>query len=138
MSHVLTIDAGTGGGRAIIFDIDGHLVTRAHETWQYDVGEGQVVPFVRECSFDPEAFWATLCRCVRRVLADGNLGPDAISAVVATSQREGCVFLDASGREIYAGPNFDARGALEAVEAQQIIGAKRLYEITGTPRAGSS
>ena len=131
MSHVLTIDAGTGGGRAIIFDLDGHLVARAHETWQYDVGEGQVVPFVRECSFDPEAFWATLCRCVRRVLADGNLGPDAISAVVTTSQREGCVFIDASGREIYAGPNFDARGALEAVEAQQIIGAKRLYEITG-------
>jgi autoinducer 2 (AI-2) kinase len=131
MSYVLTIDAGTAGGRAILFDLNGRIVARAHETWGYEFAEGAVVPFVRECSFDPEVFWSALCRCVRQVLTDGRVDADAVGAVVTTSQREGCVFLDESGREIYAGPNFDARGALEAMEAQQTVGADRLYEITG-------
>jgi len=128
---ILTIDAGTGGGRAILFDIAGRILARAHETWRYDVGEPGDLPFIRPSSFDPEAFWQALCRCVRRVLAEGGVGCDEIGAVVATSQREGCVFLDGGGHEVYAGPNADARGALEALEAQQIVGGDRLHQITG-------
>jgi sugar (pentulose or hexulose) kinase len=131
MSYILTIDAGTGSGRAVVFDLDGQVVASAHESWSYDIAPEGEIPFVRECSFDPEAFWAALCRCVRRVLCEGSLGAAAISAVVATSQREGCVFLDDSGREIYAGPNIDARGAMEAFEAQERVGTQRLHEITG-------
>jgi autoinducer 2 (AI-2) kinase len=131
MSYVLTLDAGTGSGRAAVFDLEGRLVARASETWRYVIGPQGAIPFVRECSFDPDEFWAALCRCVRRVLGEGGLPPDAIGAVVATSQREGCVFLDDGGREIYAGPNIDARGALEGIEAQELIGLQRLHEITG-------
>lgn len=131
MTAILTIDAGTGGGRAILFDLEGQILARAHETWRYDIGEPGDLPFIRPSSFDPEAFWQALSRCIRRVLVEGGVGRDEIGAVVATSQREGCVFLDASGREIYAGPNADARGALEALEAQQIVGAERLHQITG-------
>jgi autoinducer 2 (AI-2) kinase len=131
MRYVLTLDAGTGSGRAAIFDLEGRLVARASETWRYDISPEGALPFVRACSFDPDQFWAALCRCVGRALSEGNLRPDAIGAVVATSQREGCVFLDGTGREIYAGPNIDARGALEAIEAQELIGLERLHEITG-------
>ncbi len=131
MSYILTLDAGTGGGRAIVFDLDGRLVARAHETWGYEIEPEGAIPFVRACSFDPDAFWATLCRCIRRVLADARLDPAAIGAIVATSQREGCVFLDAAGRALYAGPNFDARGALEGVEVQTVLGTERLHAITG-------
>jgi autoinducer 2 (AI-2) kinase len=131
MSYVLTLDAGTGSGRAAVFDLAGRLIAQANETWRYDISPEGAIPFVRTCSFDPEQFWGALCRCVRRVLDEGSLPPDAIGAVVATSQREGCVFLDGAGREIYAGPNIDARGALEAIEAQDLIGLKRLHEITG-------
>jgi autoinducer 2 (AI-2) kinase len=131
MKYVLTIDAGTGGGRAILFDFEGNLVARAHETWRYNVGESSTLPFVRECSFDPDTFWATLCRCVRQVLANADVDTHGIGAVVTTSQREGCVFLDAAGRELYAGPNIDARAALEGIEVQEAIGAERLHAITG-------
>jgi autoinducer 2 (AI-2) kinase len=131
MSYVLTIDAGTGSGRAIVFDLEGRTIASAHEEWGYEISESGELPFVRECSFDPAAFWDALCRCIRRVLADGGVLPEAVGAVVATSQREGCVFLDPVGREIYAGPNVDARGAMEAIEAQEKIGAARLHQITG-------
>ena len=131
MTTILTIDAGTSGGRAILFDLEGRILARAHETWRYDIGEPGDLPFIRPSSFDPEAFWQALSRCIRRVLAEGDVERDEIGAVVATSQREGCVFLDAGGREIYAGPNADARAALEALEAQQIVGTERLHRITG-------
>jgi autoinducer 2 (AI-2) kinase len=131
MSYVLTIDAGTSGGRAIVFDLEGHVVALAREAWRYQIGDCGPLPFIREYSFDPEAFWGAVCRCVRRALGDGAVHPDAIAAVVTTSQREGCVFLNDEGREIYAGPNFDARGALEGIEAQQAVGAEWLHQITG-------
>src|SRR5262245_63574812 len=105
MTAILTIDAGTAGGRAILFDLEGRILARAHENWHYDIGEPGDLPFIRPSSFDPETFWQALVRCVRRVLAESDVGRDEIRAVVATSQREGCVFLDPSGREIYAGPN---------------------------------
>jgi sugar (pentulose or hexulose) kinase len=131
MSQILTIDAGTGGGRAVVFDPTGRILAFAAERWTYDIRASPAAPFVNECSFDPEAFWAALCRCVRRVLDDGAVRAEAIAGVVATSQREGCVFLDAAGREIYAGPNLDARGFLEALEAQEAVGSERLHAITG-------
>ncbi len=131
MSYVLTIDAGTGGGRAIVFDLEGRLVARAYEAWHYDIGPSGELPFVRPVSFDPGVFWAVLCRCIRRVLGDDGVDPAAVGAVVTTSQREGCVFLDAHGRELYAGPNVDARGALEGMEVQEKLGAERLHAITG-------
>jgi len=53
-----------------------------------------------------------------------------VIGVSCTSQREGCVFLDPGGEEIYAGPNLDARGFNEGLEVLDRLGA-RLYEITG-------
>src|SRR5262249_35265269 len=51
--------------------------------------------------------------------------------IAATSQREGCVFLDAHGAELYAGPNLDARAFMEGLDVLNTLGAERLYQITG-------
>ena len=51
--------------------------------------------------------------------------------MIATSQREGCVFVDGAGRVLYAGPNLDARAAIEGIELQERISHERLHAITG-------
>ena len=89
------------------------------------------VPMVKEYSFDAEAFWQILARCTRAALQDAGIAPRDVIGVATTSQREGCVFLDAAGGELYAGPNLDSRGFMEGLEVLGALGVERLYEITG-------
>ncbi len=88
-----------------------------------------MMPFLRGFDIDPEQFWGVLARCARRVV--DQLDGARVAGVIATSQREGCVFVDARGDVLYAGPNLDARGVAEGMEVQERIGNERLHAITG-------
>jgi autoinducer 2 (AI-2) kinase len=127
----VTLDAGTGGGKCLIFDSAGTVLGAHREAWTYDVHVDPDIPFVKEFSFRAPLFWEILCRCVRQALAGSGVRPGDVAGVAATSQREGCVFLDAHGTEIYAGPNIDARGFREALDVLDVLGGERLYQITG-------
>lgn len=130
MAAVVVLDAGTGGGKCVIFDERGRALAVHREAWGYSVSADAGVPFLKTFSFDAPAFWGLLCRSVQAALAAAGVEPAQVAGVVCTSQREGCVFLDAQGREIYAGPNLDARGFNEGVEVVSRLG-ERLYQITG-------
>ena len=129
MAVILVLDAGTGGAKAAVFDTGGHLLGCHAEPWQYEIVANAQVPMVKECSFDAARFWEILCASARTALAAS--GAREILGVACTSQREGCVFLDAAGAEIYAGPNLDSRGFLEGFEVLERLGGERLHEITG-------
>ncbi len=129
MPIVLTLDAGTGGAKCVAVDETGAIRGEAVRRWSYQVESNAEVPIVKEYSFDPEEFWKVLGECSREALRD--LPANDVTGVVATSQREGCVFLDDRGREMYAGPNLDSRGFMEGLEVLDKLGATRLYEITG-------
>jgi sugar (pentulose or hexulose) kinase len=131
MPVLVALDAGTGGGKCTVFDPSGRLLAAHQEGWSYTVTRHPEMPFIRCFSFDPEAFWDVMCRCVRAALERAAIDPREVAGVATTSQREGCVFLDASGREIYAGPNLDARGFAEGMEVLAALGGERLYQITG-------
>lgn len=131
MPAYVVLDAGTGGGKCIIFDDEGRRLGASQEPWGYQVERDAEIPFVKKFSFDPQAFWDVLCRCTRRALEESGRMPGDVVAIAATSQREGCVFLDAALREVYAGPNLDARAFREALEVLAKIGNERLYRITG-------
>jgi sugar (pentulose or hexulose) kinase len=126
---ILALDAGTGGAKGVVFDVEGRVLGWHAEVWEYEIVANAEVPIVKECAFDPETFWKALCECGRRAL--GECEDRDVIGVICTSQREGCVFLDRAGREIYAGPNLDSRGFLEGLEILELLGAERLYEITG-------
>ncbi len=128
---IVVLDAGTGGGKCAIFDLDGRLRAFHHEPWSYTVRVNPDFPSVREFGFDPQIFWGHLCRCVHEAMHKSDIRPGDVVGVTTTSQREGCVFLDAGGREIYAGPNLDSRGFLEGIEVLSTLGVQRLYDITG-------
>jgi autoinducer 2 (AI-2) kinase len=131
MEALVALDAGTGGGKCTVFDRAGHALASHREAWSYEVTCDPSLPFVRAFAFDPEAFWGAICRCVRGALAAARVAPSDVVGVASTSQREGCVFLDAHGREIYAGPNLDARGFAEGLEILNALGLPRLHAITG-------
>ena len=131
MPAFVALDAGTGGGKCVIFDAGGTVIGAHREPWTYDLSFNPEVPFVKEFSFSAPAFWDILCRCTRTALSQAGIAPRDVVGVAATSQREGCVFLDAHGTEIYAGPNLDARGFAEGLEVVNTLGGDRLYQITG-------
>jgi sugar (pentulose or hexulose) kinase len=131
MPAIAVFDAGTGGAKCTLFDLKGTLLGHHSEVWTYTVHANRDVPLVKEYSFDPEEFWDILTRCMRAALAQAGVDPGDVIGVVTTSQREGCVFLGADGRELYAGPNLDSRGFMEGLEILGGLGPERLYAITG-------
>ncbi|MGH7822355.1 MAG: FGGY-family carbohydrate kinase [Candidatus Binatia bacterium] len=128
--YLLALDAGTGSGRAAVFDEDGGLLACVQEEWSYQerTHPGDFMPGYE---FDAERFWGVFCRTIRAALERAKVAPGDVAGVAATSQREGSVFLDADGRELLATPNFDSRGIHEGVEIIERFGADRLYRVTG-------
>lgn len=130
--YFLVLDAGTGAARCNIFDRQGKIVAADYAEWHY------VTPYkntphtgaheIRE--FDPEEFWGIFCRVIRNALQKSGVSPLAIAGISSTSQREGIVLLDQEGKEIYAGPNIDFRGAKEAGYLAEHFG-ERIYNESG-------
>jgi glycerol kinase len=91
VSHVLAIDQGTTGSRAIVFDGRGRTVASAYEEFpQYFPRPGWV-------EHDPEEIWRSVYRTVQKVLA--TVPGRSIEAVGITNQRETTVIWDRrSGR----------------------------------------
>jgi glycerol kinase len=93
VSHVLAIDQGTTGSRAIVFDGRGRTVASAYEEFpQYFPKPGWV-------EHDPEEIWRSVYRTVQKVLA--TVSGRSIDAVGITNQRETTVIWDRrSGRPV--------------------------------------
>jgi len=124
----LALDGGTSAGRAALFDVSGRLLAEAVRPWSYETPD-DAAPWGRE--FAPDRFWAELCDAGRAVChAEQAGGPYQVVAIVATAQRQATVLLDASGHELYAGPNIDLRGAFEGLRLLNERGP-RIHAITG-------
>jgi glycerol kinase len=93
VSHILAIDQGTTGSRAIVFDRRGRVVASAYEEFpQYFPRPGWV-------EHDPEEIWRSVYRTVQKALA--AVPGRSIAAVGITNQRETTVIWDRrSGRPV--------------------------------------
>ncbi len=125
--HILALDAGTSGARALIVRPGKGTIAVARHPWGYDTTP-EIAPFGK--SFDGERFWSILCEATRRALADAGLSGGDIAAVGVTSQRLGVVVIDRDGKALFTGPNVDARAFAEgiAIDAEM---ADRVYASTG-------
>jgi autoinducer 2 (AI-2) kinase len=128
-AFVLSIDAGTGSGRAVLFDAAGHQVAVAQEEWTHHADPAHP----GSMNFDWEANWALLARAIRRVLHESGADPSAVQAVSATSMREGIVLYDQDGRELWACANVDARAGNEvrALSRGQPQAEREAYQASG-------
>ena len=125
--YVLAIDAGSGGCRALIIDLRGRLASSVAQDWSYRVPD-DAAPMGKE--FDPEAFWNIICDLIARAIRKAEILPADILAVSTASQRQGAVFLDKEGNELYAGPNTDIRAIVEGFAIDDEF-RNDVYTITG-------
>ena len=109
---VLSIDAGSGSCRALLFDAEGALLGLAQREWTYHPVPDAPGGF----DFDTVDGWRQVTACIQEVLARTGVPAAEIAAVSAASMREGFVLYDEAGQEIWACPNIDARAGAEAAD----------------------
>lgn len=100
----LVADIGTGNVRVAIADITGTILGVASDDMRYQKDEH----YPESIFFDPGALWEQIKTLAKTALAQA--GPVTITAITATSQREGIVALDQTGRSLIGMPNIDHRG----------------------------
>jgi len=127
MRHILAIDAGTGSGRAILFDETGRQLAAVGREWFHKAEPGHP----GSMTFDREANWAALVACVRE--ASAQVADLNIVAVTTSSMREGIVVYDEAGGEMWACANVDARAVQEVKDLRATEDGieRRLYLRSG-------
>jgi autoinducer 2 (AI-2) kinase len=125
--HLLAVDAGTSGARAVVLRPGAGVVASARASWQYETppGGGPL-----DKAFDAEAFWSAVCGVVGRALREGGVSGRDIAGVGVTSQRLGIVVVDSEGRALLTSPNVDARAFMEGIAIDAKM-AERVYASTG-------
>jgi len=109
--YIVTLDAGTGSGRCLIFDLEGNQISQAQEEWI----PKEIPEYPGSQEFDTKEAWTILCRTIKTAMAKADIKPEEVLAITASSMREGMVVYDKEGNEIWACTNLDARAVEEAV-----------------------
>ena len=87
-SHLLALDQGTTSSRAIVFSLDGSVVSLAQKEFtQYYPEPGLV-------EHDAAEIWSTQLSVARQALTEANLKSGDIAAIGITNQRETTVLWD--------------------------------------------
>ncbi len=113
MNHLLALDAGTGSGRAVIFDEYGNQIAAANREWTH-----QSEPNAPgSMTFNRDENWRLLVECIQEVMTQA---PQAnIVAISTTSMREGIALYDENDRELWACANVDARAVQEVKDLRE-------------------
>ena len=127
ITNFLVFDAGTGAGRALIINEKGDVISSAYSEWSYKKEVGIPGGYM----YDPLELVNVLIDTGAHAVADSKVDPETIRAVAATSLREGVIFIDKQGKELYLGPNFDERAAKEGEKLANDLG-RELYLTSGT------
>ncbi|HEY1331250.1 MAG TPA: glycerol kinase GlpK, partial [Actinomycetota bacterium] len=88
MAHVLAIDAGTTGMRAMVVDQDGRVAARAYREFP------QHFPRPGWVEHDPEDWWSALQAVLPEALAAAGIEARDVAAIGITNQRETTVLWD--------------------------------------------
>ncbi|RYM07094.1 sugar kinase [Sporolactobacillus sp. THM7-7] len=122
MNGYLIFDIGTGNARVAVTDVSGRLkcVVREDITYKRDPD------FADSLIFSPDELWKQLVQMAKRAI---QRAPGLnITGITSTSQREGIVLIDRSGKPYLGLPNIDNRGlAWEKQDGE----AQTVLKITG-------
>jgi len=95
-SYVLSIDQGTTSSRAIIFNHQGEIVETAQREFE------QFFPKPGWVEHDANEIWTSVLACIADVLRKADVGPEQITGIGITNQRETTVVWDKhTGKPIY-------------------------------------
>ncbi|MCF2707312.1 hypothetical protein I6E29_08570 [Arcanobacterium haemolyticum] len=127
---VMTIDAGSGSVRAIVWSERGQMAGISQREWEYKISD---VP--GGLDFETDKAWEVTTACVREAIdragRDACVRPEDIKAISCASIREGFVLYDSEGKELWAVPNVDARAQVEASELLEEGHGPEFFRIAG-------
>lgn len=127
--YYLAIDAGTGSGRAVVFDETGAQRAVSQAEWWHKPDPR----FEGSMDFDLEHNWLRLGKCIGQAIADAGISGQDIAGVSTTSMREAIVAYDASGKAIWACANVDSRAVAQVrrLQGEQPEFERALYDKSG-------
>ena len=125
--YLLALDLGTSSVYCLLTDSLGYPVSGASSPMSYFTPH-ECPPLAKE--FDPESTLAGAGQAVASALKSSDIRPDEIAGIGITGQRQGMVFLDEGGTELYCGPNADLRAVFEGAAIDEEHGAE-FYAATG-------
>jgi xylulokinase len=128
-THVLGIDVGTGGTRAVIVNQNGRIVVSATEDHTPFAS-----PQIGWAEQNPEDWWRACGIAVRKALAGGGLRGDQIACVGFSGQMHGAVMLEDSGQVVRPALIWcDVRTEKQCQELTEKIGAAKLIKLVSNP-----
>ncbi|MGC9523450.1 MAG: xylulokinase [Anaerolineae bacterium] len=122
----LGIDISTTGAKALLIDEAGDVVSTATTALSLSTPK----PLWSEQ--DPHDWWDGIVKSIRRALTDVGATGDDVKAVGMTGQMHGLTLLDADGEVLRPAILWnDQRTGAQCDEIREIIGKRRLIQITG-------
>jgi xylulokinase len=127
--HIVGIDVGTGGTRAIVVDEHGRVLATATENH---------APFaslqIGWAEQDPEDWWRACCVAVPKSIAKAGVRAEDIACVGFSGQMHGAVLLDEHGAVVRPALIWcDVRTDSQCRELTEKIGAAQLIQATCNP-----
>ncbi len=127
--HVIGIDVGTGGTRAVIINQRGKVIASATEEHQAFAS-----PQIGWAEQNPEDWWRACGVAVRKALEHAGLDGAAVACVGFSGQMHGAVMLDGQDKVVRPALIWcDVRTEKQCADLTQKIGAERLIQLTCNP-----
>ncbi len=125
-SHVLGIDVSTTATKAILVDEAGTVAGVGSAEYDF------AVPAPLWSEQDPELWWSGAQVAIRAALNTAGISGTDVAAIGLTGQMHGAVLLDDADRPLRPAILWnDQRTAAECDEIRELVGPRRLIEITG-------
>ena len=127
--HLIGIDVGTGGSRAVLIDAAGKICASAtvdHEPF--------VSPQTGWAEQHPRDWWRASAAAIRSAIRQANIPAEEIKAIGLSGQMHGSVLLDESDRVLRPALIWcDQRSADQCRKLTTAVGQSRLIELTCNP-----
>ncbi len=128
MAYLLGIDIGTSGTKTVMFDLEGNTIDSA--LYEYPMYQ----PKIGWAEQDPTDWWKATYLSIAEVLKKTKVKKCEIKAIGLSGQMHGMVLLDKDDNILRKSIIWcDQRTVTQCEEITNIIGAKRLIEITANP-----
>lgn len=128
MSYVLGIDIGTSGTKTVLFDEMGNTISS--DLKEYDLYQ----PYPNWAEQNPEDWWNAVVESTKEVMKKVEISPEEIVGIGLSGQMHGLVLLDKEGSVLRPSIIWcDQRTSEECKDITNLVGEKRLIEITANP-----
>ncbi|WP_418668328.1 xylulokinase [Allofournierella sp.] len=125
--YLMGIDIGTSACKAALFSLTGTVVGAASAGYRVEYPEPG---FAQQ---DPGDWWAAVCACVRRCLAQSGVAAGQVAAVGVDGQSWSCIPVDTGGTVLAPTPIWtDSRAAPLCGQVEARLGG-RLRAVSGNP-----